>query len=96
VRDRALRGVAQARGDLLPHRPPRRARARRGAGLYDRFLPEAFEAGNYDGPAPPGPGTVLEPGGEGRMTGEWKTARRAELRRALADALRGLGRALRR
>jgi hypothetical protein len=30
------------------------------------------------------------------MTGEWKTARRAELRRALADALRGLGRALRR
>jgi NAD(P)-dependent dehydrogenase (short-subunit alcohol dehydrogenase family) len=65
-------------------------------GFYNRLLPPAFEAGNYDDePAATGPGGVVRPSGNGAVRGGWKSERRDELRRALASALAGLGRGLR-
>jgi NAD(P)-dependent dehydrogenase (short-subunit alcohol dehydrogenase family) len=60
-------------------------------GLYNRLLPPAFESGNYgDEPAPTGPGALMQPPANGGVSGGWKSERRAELRRALLDALGGL------
>jgi len=61
-------------------------------GLYSRFLPPAFEAGNYgERPMPPTTGSILEPtGGSHSTDGGWKQRRRRELFRALGSALRGL------
>jgi NAD(P)-dependent dehydrogenase (short-subunit alcohol dehydrogenase family) len=53
-------------------------------GLYQRFAPAAFEAGNFtDRPAGSTAGNVLEPSGRHRVSGGW----RAGHRRPLADAL---------
>ena len=66
--------------------------------LWQRFLPPAFEAGNYgERTLAPTPGGVLEPVRDPyAIYGGWRHERRRELARALAAALRGLGRGLRR
>ena len=66
-------------------------------GLYNRFLPPAFEAGNYGNErVAPKDGGVLhgESAPHSRRDG-WKTDRRGELRRALLATLRGSARGLR-
>jgi NAD(P)-dependent dehydrogenase (short-subunit alcohol dehydrogenase family) len=64
--------------------------------LYDRLLPPAFEAGNYgDGRAPRDPGGATGSSSGARVRGGWNDVRRDELRRALMDSLRAIGRALR-
>jgi len=65
--------------------------------LWDRFLPPAFEAGNYgEQDVEPGPGGVLEPVRDGyAVSGGWRSERKRELVRALAATLRGLGRGFR-
>ena len=61
--------------------------------LWQRFLPPAFEAGNYgEQRVEPTPGGVLEPVRDRyAVHGGWRAERKHELRRALAAALRGLG-----
>jgi short-subunit dehydrogenase len=60
--------------------------------LYSRFLPPAFEAGNYaERPIPPTPGSIIEPAdGAHSIDGGWKQGRKRELIQALRSALRGL------
>jgi NAD(P)-dependent dehydrogenase (short-subunit alcohol dehydrogenase family) len=67
-------------------------------GLYGRMLPAAFEAGNYGRrPIAPTPGQVLAPGpGLRAVDGGWRRHGRRDLARALADALKGMARGVRR
>jgi NAD(P)-dependent dehydrogenase (short-subunit alcohol dehydrogenase family) len=64
-------------------------------GLYERVLPSAFEAANYsEERVSPTSGRVLDAGPDaGRIHGGW-AARRGELARSLAAAVRGAGRGL--
>jgi len=66
--------------------------------LWQRFLPPAFEAGNYgEQPVEPTSGGVLEPAPDRyAVYGGWRGERKRESARALAAALRGLGREFRR
>lgn len=67
--------------------------------LWQRFLPPAFEAGNYsDRPAEANAGTVLEPqpGRPYAVHGDWRGERRRETWRALGASLRGLAGGLKR
>jgi NAD(P)-dependent dehydrogenase (short-subunit alcohol dehydrogenase family) len=65
--------------------------------LWERFLPPAFEAGNYgERSEAPNPGTVLEPQpAPYAVGGEWRGRRKREMWRAFGAALRGMGRGLR-
>lgn len=65
--------------------------------LWQRFLPPAFEAGNYGEAAErPNPRAVLEPvPGRYAVYGGWRSQRKRELMRALWDALRGIRRGFR-
>jgi short-subunit dehydrogenase len=60
--------------------------------LYSRFLPPAFEAGNYGERAiSPTAGAIFDPAqGAHAIEGGWKRHRKRELARALAAALRGV------
>jgi short-subunit dehydrogenase len=60
--------------------------------LWQRFLPPAFEAGNYgEQPLDPTPGGVLDPLPDRyAICGEWRDTRKRESARALRAALRGL------
>jgi short-subunit dehydrogenase len=66
--------------------------------LWQRFLPSAFEAGNYsDRPAEANAGTVLEPQpGPYAVHGGWRSERKRETWRALGASLRGLAGGLKR
>jgi hypothetical protein len=67
-------------------------------GASHRFLPPAFEAGNYaNGELPPTPGAVLQPApSTSSVTGRWKSQRRGELRRAFLATVVGSAQGLRR
>lgn len=66
-------------------------------GIYGRFLPPAFEAGNYGaGAASPSHGNVLEPAaGDRGITGRSKRDGRRELARAFRAAVKGAVRGVR-
>ena len=66
--------------------------------LWQRFLPAAFEAGNYgEQPMDPSPGGVMEPLPDRyAIYGGWRKELKRESMRALAAALRGLGGGFRR
>jgi short-subunit dehydrogenase len=66
--------------------------------LWERFLPPAFEAGNYGSQRMDlTPGGVLDPVPDRyAICGGWRGGRKRELARALAAALRGLARGFRR
>jgi short-subunit dehydrogenase len=66
--------------------------------LYGRFLPPAFEAGNYaDRHLPPTAGAILEATDSPHASdGGWKRHRRRELARAFTATLSGLARRTRR
>jgi hypothetical protein len=64
-------------------------------GLYERFAPSAFTAGNFgEGPADPTPGNTLEPRGAYRVDGGWRKTHRRELADALLAAAGGAARGL--
>jgi NAD(P)-dependent dehydrogenase (short-subunit alcohol dehydrogenase family) len=67
-------------------------------GAYHRFLPPAFEAGNYaNGHVSPTAGVVLQPEpSTSSVTGRWKSQRRGELRRAFLATVVGSAQGLRR
>jgi NAD(P)-dependent dehydrogenase (short-subunit alcohol dehydrogenase family) len=66
-------------------------------GIYGRFLPPAFEAGNYGaGAVSPSHGNVLEPAaGDRGITGRGKRDGRRELARAFLAAVKGAVRGVR-
>jgi NAD(P)-dependent dehydrogenase (short-subunit alcohol dehydrogenase family) len=66
--------------------------------LWQRFLPPAFEAGNYaETPRAPNPGGVLDPRpAPYAVRGGWRTRRKREMWRALGASLRGLAGGFRR